>query len=116
MRGMSSALSAASSACDHIRDWVKGTPSGTWVSMGVFSDGSYGAPKVIHVKHLVQYRNFHSFIFTCHSSASPLRLHDDDMPSYQLFCLILVALLYPSIFTNLNFMIDNIHYCTLLWW
>lgn len=63
MRGMSSALSAASSACDHIRDWVKGTPSGTWVSMGVFSDGSYGAPKVIHVKHLVQYRNFHSFIW-----------------------------------------------------
>ncbi len=46
MRGMSSALSAASSACDHIRDWVHGTPSGTWVSMGVFSDGSYGAPKV----------------------------------------------------------------------
>ncbi len=49
MRGMSSALSAASSACDHIRDWVKGTPSGTWVSMGVFSDGSYGAPKVLHL-------------------------------------------------------------------
>lgn len=46
MRGMSSALSAASSACDHIRDWVHGTPPGTWVSMGVFSDGSYGAPKV----------------------------------------------------------------------
>ncbi|CAL8471685.1 g11227 [Coccomyxa elongata] len=45
MRGMSSALSAASSACDHIRDWVHGTPPGTWVSMGVFSDGSYGAPK-----------------------------------------------------------------------
>lgn len=44
-RGLSSALSAASSACDHIRDWVCGTPEGTWVSMGVISDGSYAAPK-----------------------------------------------------------------------
>lgn len=44
-RNASSALSAASSACDHIRNWVLGTPKGEWVSMGVFSDGSYGAPK-----------------------------------------------------------------------
>lgn len=45
-RGASSALSAASSACDHIRDWVCGTKPGEWVSMGVWSDGShYGAPK-----------------------------------------------------------------------
>jgi malate dehydrogenase len=44
-RGLSSALSAASSACDHIRDWVLGTPEGTYVSMGVYSDGSYDAPK-----------------------------------------------------------------------
>ncbi|KAL2650932.1 hypothetical protein R1flu_019060 [Riccia fluitans] len=43
-RKLSSALSAASSACDHIRDWVLGTPEGTWVSMGVYSDGSYGVP------------------------------------------------------------------------
>ncbi|XP_052194261.1 malate dehydrogenase, cytoplasmic-like [Diospyros lotus] len=41
-RKMSSALSAASSACDHMRDWVVGTPKGRWVSMGVYSDGSYG--------------------------------------------------------------------------
>ncbi|XP_065859247.1 malate dehydrogenase, cytoplasmic-like isoform X2 [Euphorbia lathyris] len=41
-RKLSSALSAASAACDHIRDWVLGTPKGTWVSMGVYSDGSYG--------------------------------------------------------------------------
>lgn len=46
-RGLSSALSAGSSACDHVRDWVLGTPEGTWVSMGVYSDGSYGAPKDI---------------------------------------------------------------------
>ncbi|PIA35616.1 hypothetical protein AQUCO_03500164v1 [Aquilegia coerulea] len=43
-RKLSSALSAASSACDHIRDWVLGTPKGSWVSMGVYSDGSYGIP------------------------------------------------------------------------
>jgi malate dehydrogenase len=44
-RGASSALSAASSACDHVRDWVCGTHPGEWVSMGVWSDGTaYGAP------------------------------------------------------------------------
>lgn len=43
-RKLSSALSAASSACDHLRDWVIGTAEGVWVSMGVLSDGSYGAP------------------------------------------------------------------------
>ena len=47
MRGLSSALSAASSACDHVRDWVLGTAPGTWVSMGVVSDGSYGQPEGI---------------------------------------------------------------------
>nr|XP_048334507.1 malate dehydrogenase-like [Ziziphus jujuba var. spinosa] len=41
-RKLSSALSAASSACDHIRDWVLGTLKGKWVSMGVYSGGSYG--------------------------------------------------------------------------
>lgn len=43
-RKLSSALSAASSACDHIRDWMLGTPKGVWVSMGVCSDGSYDIP------------------------------------------------------------------------
>ena len=46
-RNVSSAMSAASSACDHIYNWVNGTPKDTWVSMGVYSDGSYNAPKVI---------------------------------------------------------------------
>ncbi|KAK4544808.1 hypothetical protein RGQ29_032979 [Quercus rubra] len=41
----SSALSAASATC--MSDWVLGTPKGTWVSMGVYSDGSYGIPKDI---------------------------------------------------------------------
>ncbi|KAI3731979.1 hypothetical protein L1987_63174 [Smallanthus sonchifolius] len=41
-RRLSSAFSTASAACDHMRDWILGTPKGTWVSMGVYSDGSYG--------------------------------------------------------------------------
>jgi malate dehydrogenase len=41
-RGASSAASAANAAAGHIRDWVRGTPQGDWVSMSVFSDGSYG--------------------------------------------------------------------------
>ncbi len=44
-RGLSSAASAANAAIDHVRDWVAGTPSGDWVSMGVPSDGSYGIPE-----------------------------------------------------------------------
>ncbi|HXF78210.1 MAG TPA: malate dehydrogenase [Usitatibacter sp.] len=44
-RGLSSAASAASAAIDHVRDWVAGTPSGDWVSMGIPSDGSYGIPE-----------------------------------------------------------------------
>jgi malate dehydrogenase len=43
-RGASSAASAASAAIDHLRDWVLGTPEGSWVSMAVPSDGSYGIP------------------------------------------------------------------------
>jgi malate dehydrogenase len=41
-RGASSAASAASAAIDHVRDWVKGTAAGDWVSMAVPADGSYG--------------------------------------------------------------------------
>jgi len=44
-RGASSAASAANAAIDHVRDWVKGTRKGDWVSMGVPSDGSYGIPE-----------------------------------------------------------------------
>jgi malate dehydrogenase len=40
-RGASSAASAANAAIDHVRDWVRGTPEGDWVSMSVVSDGSY---------------------------------------------------------------------------
>jgi len=41
-RGASSAASAANAALEHMRDWVAGTASGDWTSMGVVSDGSYG--------------------------------------------------------------------------
>ncbi|GAB5414501.1 MAG: malate dehydrogenase [Congregibacter sp.] len=41
-RGASSAASAANAAIDHMRDWALGTPAEDWVSMGVYSDGSYG--------------------------------------------------------------------------
>jgi malate dehydrogenase len=44
-RGASSAASAANAAISHVRDWVRGTPEGDWVSMGVPSDGSYGVPE-----------------------------------------------------------------------
>ena len=39
-RGASSAASAANAAIDHMRDWALG--SDTVLSMGVYSDGSYG--------------------------------------------------------------------------
>ncbi|MGL6162410.1 malate dehydrogenase [Microbulbifer sp.] len=41
-RGASSAASAANAAIDHMRDWALGTAEGDWVSMGIYSDGSYG--------------------------------------------------------------------------
>lgn len=44
-RGQSSAASAASAAIDHMRSWALGTPEGDWVSMGIYSDGSYGIEK-----------------------------------------------------------------------
>ena len=44
-RGSSSAASAAAAAIDHVRDWVRGTASGDWVSMAVPADGSYGVPE-----------------------------------------------------------------------
>ncbi|HEX4939791.1 MAG TPA: malate dehydrogenase, partial [Candidatus Kapabacteria bacterium] len=44
-RGASSAASAANAALNHMRDWALGTPANDWVSMGVYSDGSYGIDK-----------------------------------------------------------------------
>jgi len=41
---MSSAMSAAKAAGDHMKSIWQGTAPGEWVSMGVVSDGSYGVP------------------------------------------------------------------------
>lgn len=41
-RGASSAASAANAAIAHMRTWAQGTDANDWVSMGVYSDGSYG--------------------------------------------------------------------------
>ena len=41
-RGASSAASAANAAIFHMRDWALGSTDNDWVSMGVYSDGSYG--------------------------------------------------------------------------
>jgi malate dehydrogenase len=44
-RGASSAASAANAAIAHMRDWALGSADGDSVSMGVYSDGSYGIEK-----------------------------------------------------------------------
>lgn len=44
-RGASSAASAASATVDAARDWLLGTPKDDWVSMAVYSDGSYDVPE-----------------------------------------------------------------------
>ena len=44
-RGASSAASAANAAIEHVRDWALGSPDNDWVSMGIYSDGSYGIDK-----------------------------------------------------------------------
>jgi malate dehydrogenase len=44
-RGSSSAASAASATIDAARDWLHGSPEGSWVSMAVASDGSYDIPE-----------------------------------------------------------------------
>lgn len=46
-RGASSAASAASATVDAARDWLLGSAEGDWVSMAVYSDGSYGVPEGI---------------------------------------------------------------------
>ena len=41
-RGASSAASAANAVIDHMRTWALGSADNDWVSMGIYSDGSYG--------------------------------------------------------------------------
>jgi len=44
-RGASSAASAANAAIDHMNNWALGSAEDDWVSMGIYSDGSYGIEK-----------------------------------------------------------------------
>ncbi|KAL1444534.1 hypothetical protein MTO96_045502 [Rhipicephalus appendiculatus] len=50
-------LSKGKAACDHMRDWWQGTAEGTWVSMGVVSNGEYGVPKGIVYSFPVRVKN-----------------------------------------------------------
>ncbi|KAL3266185.1 hypothetical protein HHI36_010368 [Cryptolaemus montrouzieri] len=56
-RKMSSAMSAAKAAGDHMRSWFQGTEPGHFVSMGVVSDGSYGIAKDIVFSYPVTIQN-----------------------------------------------------------
>jgi malate dehydrogenase len=58
-RGASSAASAGSAAIDHVRDWVRGSSHGDWVSMGIPSDGSYGIPEGVIYSYPVICRGGH---------------------------------------------------------
>lgn len=56
-RGASSAASAANAAIDHVRTWALGTPANSWVSMAVYSDGSYGIDKGLIYSFPVRCKN-----------------------------------------------------------
>jgi len=56
-RGSSSAASAANAAIDHMRTWALGTNGDNWVSMGVYSDGSYGIAKGLIYSFPVRCKN-----------------------------------------------------------
>lgn len=43
-RGLSSAMSAANGAIDHVKSWLRGTPGGDWTSAATVSKGEYGVP------------------------------------------------------------------------
>lgn len=43
-RGLSSAMSAANGAIDHVKTWIKGTAGGDWTSAALVSKGEYGVP------------------------------------------------------------------------
>lgn len=56
-RKMSSALSAAKAAGDHMKDVWQGTRPNEFVSMAVMSDGSYGVPKDLMFSFPVQIKD-----------------------------------------------------------
>jgi len=56
-RKLSSAMSAAKAACDHMKSWFSCTEEDNWVSMGVFSDGSYDTPVGVMFSFPVQIKD-----------------------------------------------------------
>jgi len=56
-RKLSSAMSAAKAACDHMKSWFSFTDDDNWVSMGVFSDGSYDTPNGVMFSFPVQIKD-----------------------------------------------------------
>ena len=50
-------MSAAKAACDHMKSLWQGTPEGSWVSMGVFSDGSYNTVEGVMFSFPIQIKN-----------------------------------------------------------
>ncbi len=56
-RKLSSAASAAKAIVDQMHDWWFGTKDGEWVSMAVYSNGEYGAPKDIMFSFPVTTKN-----------------------------------------------------------
>lgn len=55
-RKLSSATSAAKAICDHIREWIYGTPGEEIISMAVPSDGSYGVKEGLIFSYPVRCR------------------------------------------------------------
>jgi len=59
VKGRTSAASAAQAIIDHLRDWMIGTPTGDFVSMGVFSHGEYGVAPGLFFSFPVTCRHGH---------------------------------------------------------
>ena len=57
-RQNSSVMSAANAVKDHLHDWYFGTKEGEFVSMGVYSDESYGVPAGLIYSFPVTCENF----------------------------------------------------------
>lgn len=76
--GKSSAASAANAIINHMHDWLFGTRENDWVSMGIFSDGSYQIPEGL----------IYSFPVTCNNGmfqlVQGLEISDASMKRMQI--------------------------------
>lgn len=60
-RKLSSAMSAAKAISDHLRDWWQGVPEGSFVSMGVASNGAYGIEEGLMYSFPVKTNKDHTY-------------------------------------------------------